>query len=674
MGGGIALSDDIELALEAGEIGTWEWDLATDRLRWSAQMSRNLWLPPDAAGDDAYRVLLDAIHVDDQAEMAAALDRFHPRLGPLRIEVRLAYPREPRWIVFLGQTLAGADGSPTRMLGITIDSTRRRRAEEEAAAALLESEQRLRELTERLQARAERSGRALEASRAQIQAIFDNSPDWLTLFRATADGRFIYADLNRATERAYGLAYDEIVGRPVEAILGPEQAELPLQLMRACIATGENQRYTARRVMAGVTRTIDVMFVRVPEQRDGDDFIMATARDLTEREAIEEQLRHAQKMEAIGQLTGGLAHDFNNLLTAVLGNLELLQRQLAGDAAAQNRIMAAMRSAENGAKLTQQLLAFARRQHLQPRATDLNDVLTGMSELLSRTLGGTIRLETRLQRDLWPALVDQAQIEVSILNLALNARDAMSDGGTLSIETRNQQQAQHSLPEMAAADCVCVTVRDSGTGMSEETLKSAIEPFFTTKEPGRGSGLGLSQVYGVVQQSNGAMRIESRPGEGTAIRLFLPRAGKPEDLPQRDEAARPATPPHTAILVVDDDDGVRDIVADMLGESGYAITVAPSGHVALDLLAHHMAVDLLLIDVAMPELTGIETVRRARMVRPDLRVLYMTGYADFAARGQTDTVPMIRKPFRQHELLAAIDAALTAPSGTGAVLSNRPIR
>jgi len=268
---------DVQSALEAGEIGVWGWDLTNDRMCWSEQMFRNIGLDSDGSGD-LYQRLLAAIHPTDQKSVAAAFTEFRKRPGPMRVEARFVWPGdEPHWIVFLGRTESGPDGVPTRMRGITIDGSRRRKNEEASAAALSESGRRLSELNARLEELAERQQRQLGASRAQIQAIFDNSPDWLTLFRATAAGRFVYVDLNRATERAYGLGYDQVVGRTVEEILGPQQAELPLRLMRACIRTGENQRYTARRTMAGVTRSIDVMFVRVPEQLDGDYHIMATA-------------------------------------------------------------------------------------------------------------------------------------------------------------------------------------------------------------------------------------------------------------------------------------------------------------------------------------------------------------------------------------------------------------
>ncbi|HEX3883941.1 MAG TPA: ATP-binding protein [Stellaceae bacterium] len=637
-------------------------------MAWSAQMFRNLGLAPSESGD-LYATLLATIHPADRDLAEKAFVEFRTRPGPMRIETQLVWPGEGRhWVVFLGQVVADGDGVPTQMLGITIDSTRRRRNEEEAATQIGEREQRLRDLSERLARRAAQRGRALDSSRAQMQAIFDNTPDWLTLFRATADGRFVYEDMNRATEIAYGLDRDRIVGRPLEEILGVEPAQLPLRLMRACIRTGENQRYTARRTMAGKTRTVDVMFVHVPEKRDGDDFIMATARDITEREAIEDRLRQSQKMEAVGQLTGGLAHDFNNLLTAVIGNLELLTPRLKTDPTAARFLAAAQRAAENGAKLTEQLLAFSRRQHLQPRAVDLNTIIEGMRDLLVRTIGTTIRVSTALARGLRPALVDPTQIEVAVLNLAINARDAMPLGGTLTIETRNLRHGRDPIPaELGDGDCLCLSVRDTGSGMTAEVLESAVEPFFTTKEVGKGSGLGLSQVYGMVRQSNGAMQIESRVGAGTTVHLYLPsaaaEAGHVEDEGQRPGAERISG----RILVVDDNTLVREVTAQMLRELGYGVTEGDNGHAALDALSRGEAYDLLLIDVAMPGLNGVETVRRAREIVPGLRALYMTGYADLVGpEHHTGDDPLIKKPFRLAELAAEVQAAIRRlPPGSG---------
>jgi PAS domain S-box-containing protein len=668
-----------QLAQEAGGIGTWEWPLDvglplwSSPMLWSGQMFRNLGLPPEAAADGGVAPvsperLLDAAHPEDRARVASLLAEFAARAGNMRIEYRIVCPDGAvRWLVLLGEVLPGADGKPAVMLGISIDSTRRRALVETAEAALHDRERRLRELNEQLAQLADRRTRQLDASRAQIQAIYDNSPDWLSLFRATADGRFIYEDLNKATERGYGKSRDQVIGRPVEEILGVEQAQVPINLFRECIRTGANQRYTARRTMAGVTRTIDVMFALVPEKHDGDWLIMATARDITEREEIEQQLRQAQKMEAVGQLTGGVAHDFNNLLTAIIGNLELLMPRVAADPEATRYAGAATRAAENGARLTEQLLAFSRRQHLQPRAVDLNAVVAGMREMLTRTIGAGIEVCLALSADLWPALIDPTQIETAILNLAINARDAMPSGGVLTIETRNLPAGIGAHQELAGRDCVGLSVRDTGTGMSEEVLRSAVEPFFTTKEPGKGSGLGLSQVYGTVQQSNGAMDIESRVGIGTAVHLFLPRALVDA------AAAEPAREPAAAameggrVVVVDDDPGVRDITARMLRQCGFTVAEAASGQKALDALGAMEVIEagggepceLVVIDIAMPGLSGVETIARARRKWPDLRVLYMTGFADAAgANPDTGGDKLLKKPFHLPELRRAVRDAL----------------
>jgi PAS domain S-box-containing protein len=659
-----AENHQVRLALAAGGIGTWEWELPAGRMKWSAQMFHNLGLEARDRGD-LHAALLSAVHPDDREQIASTLARVSTAPGPMRIELRTVWPSgDIHWIVFLGEVVADPDGNPMVMRGITIDSTRRRRIEEAAEAAVRESERRLRELNEKLEQLAEDRARQLDASRAQMQAILDNSPDWLTLFRATEDDRFVYEDLNRATERAYGLGRDQVIGRRLEEILGTEQAQLPLLHMRACIRTGENQRYTARRTMAGVTRTIDVMFVLVPEKHDGDSFIMATARDITEREAMEQQLRQAQKMETVGQLTGGLAHDFNNLLTAIIGNLELLAPRVAGDPKASNHLGAAQRAAESGAKLTEQLLAFSRRQHLQPRAVDLNAVIGGMGEILARTIGTTIQVRTNLAPELWPALVDPTQIEIAILNLAINSRDAMPLGGTLLIETRNLPAGTNTIPsELGDRDCISISVRDTGTGMTEEVLRSAVEPFFTTKEVGKGSGLGLSQVYGMVQQSNGSLQIESKIGMGTAVHLYLPRGASAVD--KLDAASDEATADQAAarILVVDDDPGVREITVQMLRQLGYGVTELGSGPAALDALSRGEAYDLMMIDVAMPGLNGIETVKRARQRCPFLRVLYVTGYVDMAgAEPQTGGDPLIKKPFKLTDLTNGVRRALNRAS------------
>jgi PAS domain S-box-containing protein len=481
-----------------------------------------------------------------------------------------------RWFLLRGEPVRDRSGQIVEWFASATDIDDHRHAAEE----LRESERRLREVNQRLQERAERRGQQLGASRAQMQAIFDNSPDWLTLFQATADGRFVYADLNQATEKAYGLSYDQIVGRTVEEILGVEQAQLPLQMMRACIATGENQRYTATRTMAGNTRSIDVMFVRVPEQRDGDYYIMSTARDTTDRDAIEAQLRQAQKMEAVGQLTGGVAHDFNNLLQVVLGSLDALRRRVeAPDAPTRSDIVRsvdrAMHGAQRAASLTQQLLAFSRRQPLEPQAIDVNRLVSGMSELLRRTLGESIEIETVQSGGLWRVYADPNQLENSIINLAINARDAMPNGGKLTIETVNvhlDEAHTFEQQEIKPGPYAMLAISDTGTGMTKEVIASAFEPFFTTKDVGQGTGLGLSQVYGFVKQSDGHVKIYSEPGEGTTIRIYLPRLAGDATVDEVTAIeSMPVGDGSEIVLLVEDDQAVRELNASMLRELNYTV-------------------------------------------------------------------------------------------------------
>jgi CheY-like chemotaxis protein len=375
---------------------------------------------------------------------------------------------------------------------------------------------------------------------------------------------------------------------------------------------------------------------------------------------MEERLRQSQKMEAVGQLTGGIAHDFNNLLTAIIGNLELLAPRIAGDARAASYLGGAQRAAENGARLTQQLLAFSRRQHLQAQAVNLNNVIAGMQDLLSRTIGTNIRVHTNLTSELWPALVDPTQIEIAVLNLAINARDAMPLGGSLTIDTRNLQSGIDPIPsEIGDRDCIRISVRDTGTGMTEEVLRSAIEPFFTTKEVGKGSGLGLSQVYGMVRQSRGALQIESRPGAGTVVHLYLPKAEEEKSALSGSRTGQQGAEAGGRILVVDDDAAVREVTVQMLRQIGYGVTEADNGRGALDALARGEIYDLMLIDIAMPGLSGIETVRRARERWPGLRALYVSGYADLSGAEQlTGEDPLIKKPFRLAELRTEVRRAI----------------
>ena len=376
------------------------------------------------------------------------------------------------------------------------------------------------------------------------------------------------------------------------------------------------------------------------------------------RELAQTALVQAQKMEAVGELTGGIAHDFNNLLTAVSGSLELLEARIS-DEKSLRLLHTAQRGASRGAKLTQSLLAFARKQHLELVPTDLNSVIVEMSEMLNSSIGPAVDIRQSLANELWPVMIDVNQIVSALLNIAINARDAMPQGGTLLIETTNVRADNAELPdEMAGRDCVLVSLRDTGTGMSAEVIERAFEPFFTTKEIGRGTGLGLSMVFGVVRQSGGAVRIRSRIREGTTVQIYLPRAIETA-APRSGRSAQTQTAGGANILVVDDDPDVRWVTAECLRGRGHNVTEARNGSTALTILEQGDPYDLLVMDLAMPGLSGAETMRLARHTRPDLKALFCTGYADVSKfEDETGGNALLRKPFGPDALIEAVEQAL----------------
>ncbi len=379
---------------------------------------------------------------------------------------------------------------------------------------------------------------------------------------------------------------------------------------------------------------------------------------ISERRQVEAALQQAQKMEIIGQMTGGIAHDFNNLLTAVLGNLELAIRR-GRDESIRRYLEGATQAAERGAKLTGQLLAFSRTQRLQIEPIDLNSLVTSMGDLLFRTIGGTIRIETILEKNLWRATADPSQIESVILNLALNARDAMPSGGRLTIATANlDRHEQGTPPELPDGDFVTVSVSDTGTGMTEEVLNKAFEPFFTTKAVGRGTGLGLSQVYGIAKQTGGTGTISTKLGEGTTVAVYLPRT-KAAPVSRAPESADQAALPirEATILVVDDDRDVRELAVSCLESLGYRVLAADGGHAAIDEIASGTPVDLVLIDIAMPDINGVEATRAILAERPGLPFLFMTGYAGPTRLGALEE-PVLHKPFTIAELAGKVEEVL----------------
>jgi signal transduction histidine kinase len=371
--------------------------------------------------------------------------------------------------------------------------------------------------------------------------------------------------------------------------------------------------------------------------------------EIAQRKKAEAALVQAQKMEAIGQLTGGLAHDFNNLLTAVVGNLDLI-RARASEPRIARLADNAFKAAERGSKLTAQLLAFSRTQKLATTPVDINALIDGMRDLLSQSLGASVKVRTELAAGLPAAMADANQLELAILNLSLNSRDAMADGGTLTIATAL---------DPTDGSKVTISVTDTGSGMTPEVLARAFDPFFTTKPPGKGTGLGLSQVYGIVRQTGGDVAIESAPGKGTAIRLSLPRTSAIAQSAQ--DEVRDAYERHSEkLLVVDDDPDVREIVTGVLSDIGYDVHEAADGDTALSALAT-INPDLLIIDFAMPGTNGAEIAQAALARNPGLRILFISGFSDSAAlESAVGDAHLLRKPFRPGDLGVAVRSALDA--------------
>jgi signal transduction histidine kinase/CheY-like chemotaxis protein len=464
------------------------------------------------------------------------------------------------------------------------------------------------------------------------------------------------------TERGGRADRNPMSAHMLEALANVSFIERPfrsttLQSLVGATLKSRLRQIEARGLLQALQQLNDELERRVDERthqlQQAHDELMA---QIAERARTEDQLRHMQKIESIGELTGGVAHDFNNLLTAVLGNLELLRKRVPADPSTERLIDGAMQGAQRGAALTQRLLAFARRQALEPKPVDLAALVSGMYDLLRRSIGLSVEIELDLAPGLPAALADANQIELALLNLAVNARDAMPDGGTVTIALGVTESG--AARDIAAGRYLLLTVSDTGTGMDAATLQRAIEPFFSTKEVGKGTGLGLSMIHGLAQQLKGALRLFSQPGKGTRAELWLPVAtGAAEvavaDLPAEDNPARR----HATLLFVDDDFLIRLSTVSLLEDLGHAVIAASSGAEALALLRDGKKIDLLITDYAMPGMTGLQLAEAARALRPTLPILLATGYADLLVRPSFD-LPRLSKPYHQRELALQIGSLL----------------
>ena len=580
----------------------------------------------------------------DECPMAKALKEDRPIRGGEAIAERPDGKRVP--FMAYPTPLHDASGKLVGAVNMLVDLTSHKESEEAQRRLneMLEQrvEARTRDLTEALT--------QLRESERRFRLLVEGVMDY-AIFMLDPGG--IITNWNPGAERIKGYRAEEIIGQHFSRFYTPEDRENGLP-QRALTIAAQDRRFEVEgwRVRKDGSRFwANVVIDAIHDSAGVLIGFAKITRDMTERRTIDEQLRQAQKMEAVGQLTNGVAHDFNNLLATIIPNLELALPQVK-----EERVLKylenAMHAAERGGKLTNQLLAFSRRNDLLSEPVDVNNLISETCEMLPRTIGPAIAIEMVLDGDLWPAMTEASQLELAILNLAINARDAMPAGGRLTISTKKVTRGDRSqLPHVDPGDYVMISVADTGTGMSEEVRNRAFEPFFTTKEAGKGTGLGLSMVYGFARQSGGTITIDSEIGNGTTFRIYLPRArhrlgGTEEAVSQ---SQRNAGPP-SRILVVDDDSAVRSVIATLVRTFGHEVIESASGAAALDVLAQDRQFDLLIVDLAMPNMHGGQFAASAERLIPGVPTLFVTGYIEGHRGCEMTEGHVLKKPFRQAEL------------------------
>jgi PAS domain S-box-containing protein len=641
------VSEQLRIAQSAGGIGTFEHIVGYGTISVSEQFCRLFGLHPTRILPIG--TLNDLIHPDDERVIDLTDPDALQNDRHIEFRVTRADDGAERWLARRGEYVDDIKSSGRRYVGVIFDVTDAKRTQESLHAAN------------------DALAKLAQESMRERNRVWNNSRDLLVVL----DTAGVFRDVSPAWAEIMGHDPDHVIGRPIVDFVWPEDVDLVRAEMRKAAENVYNDLEIRVSHIDGTPRTISWRTSRE------DDRIFAYGRDVTVEkeqktilEQTEAQLRQAQKMEAVGQLTGGIAHDFNNMLTGVIGALSLIKRRIAANRLEEldKFINAATSSAERAAALTHRLLAFSRRQPLDRQPVDVNGLVASMEDLFRRTLGEQVELLINLAPDTWKAVTDHNQLESAVLNLVINARDAMPEGGKLTVEASNVVLSASDLAQgetLKPGSYVVVAVSDTGIGMSAATIEKAFDPFFTTKPIGQGTGLGLSMIYGFAQQSGGHVHIYSRVGLGTTIKLYLPRSldERLSDEGMMEEGAAPPRGEGQTVLVVEDDDSVRMLVVDLLKELGYRVIEAVDGAEAMPVIDGKGRLDLLVSDVGLPGLNGRQLAEIAIATRPSLKILFITGYAATAASRADFLAPgmeMITKPFAIDSLAKKVSEMLNA--------------
>ncbi len=592
----------LQMATQAANVGLWDWDFASNRVYFSTEWKRQLGFAPHEVSDQVTE-WSSRLHPDDYGPTVAKVEayRANPRLG-YNAEYRMRHKDGAyRWLQARAQMFPDAAGRPLRMLGCHLDITEHKRAEQE----LHDSNQKLRTL--------------IQVSPLAIVAL--DAGDMVLMW-------------NPAAEQIFGWTSAEVLGRPAPFV--PDENRANFRALLDAGLKGESRSAVEVKCLRRNRSQVDVSLWTVP-LRDNEGNIsslLGFIADNTERRSLEEQFRQSQKMEAVGQLAGGVAHDFNNMLTIISGYCEILLATLDERDPSVEMLTEIRKAGERSATLTRQLLAFSRKQVLEPRVIELNTVVDGCESMLQRVVGEDVDLKTALRPGLDRLNADPGQIEHVLMNLVVNARDAMPQGGKITVETDNvtlDATFCHLHAEVAPGPYVMLAVSDTGCGMDQATRERVFEPFFSTKEKGKGTGLGLSIVYGVVKQSGGHLFVYSEVGVGTTFKIYLPAVSTPATAAHPPQARKAMPAGSETILLVEDEDGVRALTRHILESCGYTVLEADSGVAAIRIAErHHGPIDLIVTDVVMPELGGRQAAERVALLVPTIKVLYLSGYTDDA--------------------------------------------